>query len=104
MEFAKQTKILLLLLILLSNFAFCDSVSYGNCQTACNKGAMVCYKIAGVVYGVGSVPACGLAQGSCMAACFVFSWQLQHHDQIILVHLINFFSTHSLLFWKRNTV
>ncbi|CAF1468521.1 unnamed protein product [Adineta steineri] len=69
MKFANQMKILLIFLFTLSTFVSGGPLSYAACQTACNKGAMTCYGIAGVTFGVGAVPACGLAQGSCMAAC-----------------------------------
>lgn len=65
-------KALLIILILSQAFLLCDSSAYGTCQTACNKGAMACYKLAGVVFGVGSDTACSLAQSACMTACTPF--------------------------------
>ncbi len=62
-------KFLLILLLIIPNLVSSGPLSYAACQTACNKGAVSCYTSAGVVFGVGAVPACGLAQGACMAAC-----------------------------------
>lgn len=45
------------------------SKTYGVCQTACNKGAEICYKLAGVIFGEGFDSSCSLAQGGCMVAC-----------------------------------
>jgi hypothetical protein len=59
----------LIVLFMLTNLVFCGPVSYAICQTACNTGAMTCYAIVGITYGVGVAPACSLAQGKCMAAC-----------------------------------
>lgn len=65
-------KVLFIILILLSYFVSCDSAAYGTCQTACNEGAMVCYKLAGAIFGFQTNAACSLAQGTCMAACTPF--------------------------------
>lgn len=43
--------------------------AYGICQTGCNAVTVACYASAGVVFGVGSVVVCNIAQGTCMAAC-----------------------------------
>ncbi|CAF1409581.1 unnamed protein product [Adineta steineri] len=69
MQFANQMKILLIFLFILSHSVSGGPLTYAACQTACNKGAMSCYGSAGVIFGVGAVLTCGLAQGSCMIAC-----------------------------------
>ena len=43
--------------------------AYAVCQTGCNAVAVACYISAGVTFGVGSVPLCNAALGTCMAAC-----------------------------------
>ncbi|CAF1260355.1 unnamed protein product, partial [Rotaria magnacalcarata] len=47
-------------------------LAYGACQTACNYGAVTCYSLAGLTFGVSTLAAaatCSAAQGACMAAC-----------------------------------
>mmetsp|Transcript_10110 Transcript_10110/g.18213 ORF Transcript_10110/g.18213 Transcript_10110/m.18213 type:complete len:106 (-) Transcript_10110:71-388(-) len=52
-------------------------VSYGDCQTACNAGAVTCYAAAGLSFGTVTggvgIPAaaatCNSVLGACMAAC-----------------------------------
>ncbi|KAL6758655.1 hypothetical protein V8C86DRAFT_1787664 [Haematococcus lacustris] len=43
--------------------------TYGACQSGCNIAVASCYTVAGGVFGVAAIPACGAAQGVCMAAC-----------------------------------
>ncbi|KAL6758646.1 hypothetical protein V8C86DRAFT_2592841 [Haematococcus lacustris] len=46
--------------------------AYGTCQTGCNTVVCACYAAFGVTFGaagVAAIPACGAAQGVCMAAC-----------------------------------
>ncbi|GFH17887.1 uncharacterized protein HaLaN_14609, partial [Haematococcus lacustris] len=46
--------------------------AYGACQTGCNTVVCACYAALGVTFGavgVAAIPACGAAQGVCMAAC-----------------------------------
>jgi hypothetical protein len=62
-------KALLIFLLILPNLVSCGPVAYAICQTACNTGAMACYGLAGVTFGVGVASSCSLIQGKCMAAC-----------------------------------
>lgn len=68
----KQIKYLIILLVLLPCLTSAGLVAYGTCQTACNAGAVTCYTLASAVFGVGSVPSCGVIQGKCMSACTPF--------------------------------
>lgn len=43
--------------------------TFQACNTACNKATVICYKDAGFVFGVHSLPACGFVQSLCMIAC-----------------------------------
>lgn len=71
--------LLLCLVVVLSahvHSARAGPLTYAACQTACNLGAVKCYALAGYTFGVTgplgggpAVVACGLIQGTCMAAC-----------------------------------
>ena len=87
-------KTLLILFLLLPTVAYSGPLAYGLCQTACNYGAVTCYSLAGLTFGVttavatatgpvgwwawltttptstlAAAAACSAAQGTCMAAC-----------------------------------
>jgi hypothetical protein len=68
-HFKKRMMTLFIWLLILPAFVSSGPVAYGLCQTACNAGAVTCYGLAGLVFGVAAVPGCSLAQGTCMAAC-----------------------------------
>ena len=84
----------LLVLLFIIGIAAAGPVTYGACQTACNYGAMTCYSLAGLKFGVATAAgaatgpigwwawvatapastlaaaaACSAAQGACMTAC-----------------------------------
>ena len=48
-------------------------LAVGLCYTACNAAAIACYAGFGVIFGVGSVPVCSVAQGACMATCWTLA-------------------------------
>ena len=76
---ARLAPLLLCLFLVLSaqvHSAHAGPLTYAACQTACNLGAVKCYALAGATFGVTgplgggpAVVACGLIQGTCMAAC-----------------------------------
>ncbi|CAF3441546.1 unnamed protein product [Rotaria socialis] len=84
-------KTLFIFLLILPVLVSSGPVAYGLCQTACNYGAVTCYTLAGLTFGVpaaitgpvglcvllastsmstiAAAAACSAAQGTCMAAC-----------------------------------
>jgi hypothetical protein len=87
-------KILFIFLLSIPPLVSGGPLTYAACQTACNYGAVTCYSLAGLTFGVStagaavtgpvgwwawltSTPtstiaaaaACSAAQGTCMAAC-----------------------------------
>jgi hypothetical protein len=92
--FSKRMKTLFIFFVLLPSLVSSGPLAYAACQTACNYGAVTCYSLAGLTFGVAtagaaatgpvgwwawltSTPtstiaaaaACSAAQGTCMAAC-----------------------------------
>ena len=93
-HFIGRMKTPLILLLLLPTLVSSGPLAYAGCQTACNYGAVTCYSLAGLTFGVstvgaaatgpvgwwawltsapastiGAAAACSAAQGACMAAC-----------------------------------
>ncbi|CAF0957721.1 unnamed protein product [Rotaria magnacalcarata] len=87
-------KTLFIFLLILPVLVSSGPLAYGACQTACNYGAVTCYSLAGLTFGVSTAAAtatgpvgwwawltstptstltaaaaCSVAQGTCMAAC-----------------------------------
>jgi hypothetical protein len=51
-HFKKRMMTLFIWLLILPAFVSSGPVAYGLCQTACNAGAVTCYGLAGLVFGV----------------------------------------------------
>ena len=87
-QLGKHMKILFIFLLMSPAIVSSGPAAYGTCQTACNAGVVLCYTLAGLVYGAsaaatgpfgwmalagsaatGPAAACSAAQGVCMAGC-----------------------------------